>query len=266
MSSNGNGREILIYLSYFTNGNWNKMLSIINRRELEMDDEKTLQAVSKMKCKAITMLDEDYPVYLKSVYKPPIVLFYYGDIELLKNPSRNVAVVGSRQNSEYGAEITRGIVKDVAKNYNIVSGMALGIDSIAHEACLEVGGKTIAVLGSGIDSPYPKTNEELYQKIIKEGGLIISEYPGDLEPLPEFFPARNRIIAGLSQAVLITEAKNKSGTSITAHLALMLGKEVMCVPTTAGQDSLCNALIRDGASLVECSRDVYDNLGVVKMW
>ncbi len=258
-------RNILIYLSYITNGNWDQMLKIINTKKLDIDENLINNEISKMKCKTLTMLDKEYPSYLKALYKPPLVLYYYGDISLLDNLNNNLAVVGSRANSTYGEKITREIVNDISNKYTIVSGMALGIDSIAHTACLDNKGKTIAVLGSGIDYPAPKTNTDIYYRIIKNGGLVISEYPGDLEPLPEFYPIRNRLIAGFSKAVLVTEAKLFSGTSITVNVALALGREVMCLPYLAGENSLCNLLIRDGATLVENSRDVLDTLENIKM-
>ena len=258
-------RNNLIYLSYITKGNWDAMLKIINNRDFKVNEEVITKKLSQMKCNALTMLDKEYPSYLKSLYKPPLVLYYYGDISLIQNLNNNLAVVGSRAYSPYGEKCTREIVSDLANRYTIVSGMALGIDSIAHIACLDNNGKTVAFLGSGIDYPAPQTNTEIYYRIIKNGGLVISEYPGDLEPLPEYYPIRNRLIAGFSKAVLVTEAKLFSGTSITVNVALSLGREVMCLPYLAGENSLCNLLIRDGATLVENSRDVLDTLEGVGM-
>lgn len=249
--------EMLLYLSIINNGDWQKINNCINNHE-DISDEIILEKIKGVKSKYITILDPEYPDYLKNVVMPPFVLYYYGDISLIQNIEKNIAVVGTRKYSKYGESVTRKFVASLSKKLNIVSGLAVGIDSIAAEECLINKGKTIAVLGSGIDYPYPPSNTPLYKQI-KQKGLIISEYPGELAPLPACFPFRNRIIVGLSKNVLITEAKMKSGTSITANIALDMGETVMCVPERIVNESLCNFLVSvGGAKLVISPEDILE--------
>ena len=168
--------------------------------------------------------------------------------------------MGSRECSEYGSTMTTQIVGDLARQgYVIVSGMAIGIDSIAHQAALDNNGKTVAILGSGIDYCYPKSNQQLYDEI-KSKHLLISEFPEDIPPEPSNFPIRNRIIAGLSKTLLVTEAKYHSGSLTTALLAMNGNSDVMCLPYPAGEKSECNRLIANGAILVESAEDVIKEM------
>lgn len=252
--------KILAYLSVKYEGDWLKIYDAILKKETvkAAEVEKTL---SSLKCKYVTLFDEEYPPSLKNVFRPPFTLFYYGDISLIQNHEKCLSVVGSRESTFYGENCTREIVKEVAKDFNIVSGMAKGIDTIAHTSSLDVGGKTIAVLGCGIDYVYPKENFELYEKI-KKDHLIISEYPNDTPPKPYYFPIRNRIIALLSKALLVTEAASQSGTLTTVAVAISSGKDVMCIPYPFNQGSECNRIIKDGGFLVDSPKDVYEVLGV----
>lgn len=178
--------------------------------------------------KILKISDSNYPNLLKQIGKPPEKLFYKGNIDLLHKPC--ISVVGTRTYSGYGEEMTMEIIRELSiLDICIVSGLALGIDSIAHRTALECGLPTIAVLGSGIDNIYPLKNFELAEKI-QNSGLIISEYPGMTEPLRTNFPQRNRIVSGLSLATILTEAPEKSGALITANLALEEGREVFVVP------------------------------------
>ena len=248
-----NARDVLIYLSLKYDGNYQKIREAISKHE-RIDDPLVLP---KTKYKAITILDDDYPEELKQYAFCPIVLFYYGDISLIKNINKNLAVIGSRSTTEYGSESTKDIVRYVAKDVVVVSGMAMGIDSIAQNQAIRCGGKVIAVLGSGIDYCYPPSNHELYEEI-KKNHLVLSEYPGATMPSKDKFPFRNRLIAMLSNTVLITEAYPHSGTSITANLALCMGKNVCCLPYPAGRNSFCNQLISEGAYLVENGKQILD--------
>ena len=156
------------------------------------------------------------------------------------------------------------IARDLAKNgYVIVSGLAKGIDSIAHKGAIEGGGKTVAILGSGIDYCYPSENKELYDEI-KSSHLLISEYPNKSMPTPEQFPWRNRIIAGLSNTIVVAEAGIHSGTYITVADGLMNGRNICCVPHMANLNSGCNKLIKEGAALVENAKDVIDEMTIYK--
>lgn len=246
------GREILIYLSLKFNGDYFAIRDAIKNRDYDLEG---IEEVN-VKANTLTMLDEDYPrEFLKLPY-PPIVLYYYGDISLLKDISKNIAVIGTRKLSSYGFYVTKKIVKEISKDMVVVSGLARGIDSLAQQTAIENNGKTIAVLGSGIENCYPPENEELYQEI-KQNHLLISEYPNCTEPTPHNLLFRNRLIAMFSKGVLITEARIRSGTSVTANWALAYQKDVMCVPYQYGCYSLCNYIINEGAHLIDSVDDVY---------
>ena len=251
-------RTKLIAMSLKYNGEWKKVYEdIVQRRDVE---EEYVKQAEGLKCGTLTMVDEEYPEHLKHTHRPPIVLYYYGDISLLNDFHNNISVVGSRDCSEYGADITRKIVKGLAENnHTIISGLALGIDAIAHETAIKSGGKTVAVLASGIDYCYPVSNIPLYKEI-KENHLVISEKPGNQPPEVFSFPFRNRIIANLSQTLLVTEAYSASGTLITVLHALQGNSDVMCVPYPAGSQSECNRLIMNGAYLVESAEDVENQI------
>lgn len=249
-------REILLFLSVYTEGNWEATYDLISKRNM-FATEFMKETIKTVKSNYVTILDADYPQWLKNIYHPPFVLYYYGDFSLLKNLDKNLAVIGSRNYSEYGKEMTNILVKDICARYIIVSGMAVGIDTIAHKSAIENGGKTVAVLGSGIDRCYPSSNRNLYNKLCNEH-LVISEYPNAAEPKPDRFPARNRIIAALSNGVLVTEAHEHSGTLITVEFALSMGRDVMCVPYHANEKSSCNDLISCGAALVQKANDIFD--------
>lgn len=252
-------REILIYLSVKFNGEFSKIFDFfINKQDI--DEVEARELIATIKSRVITIFDEDYPDYLKRIYKPPFVLFYYGDISLIKDLTKNVAVIGSRECTDYGVNRTKEIVSKIAQKYHIVSGMARGIDTCAHNACILYKGKTIAVLGSGIDYCYPVSNKKLYEKIKKEH-LLISEYPNSVVPNEANFPMRNRLISAFASCLVITEAKHQSGTSITCSIALTEGKDVCCVPYIADKSSLCNELIKQGANLIEDGEDLLEFLG-----
>ena len=206
--------------------------------------------------------DSIFPEFLKNISDAPLALYCAGDISLLNRDC--VAVVGARKCSEYGRQVALKIGETLAKNDIVtVSGMAEGIDASAHLGALKVGGKTIAVLGSGVDVCYPKCNKNLYDRIIDEG-LIISEYPLGTKPKPFYFPRRNRIISAISKAVTVVEASSGSGSLITAEIAAEQGKEIIAVPGNINSTfSLgCNKLIADGASIMTVPEDVLRIIGV----
>lgn len=261
-------RDLIIYLAIKYNGDYDSLLYAIDRKECP-DAEIVKNTVSQIKCKTLTMIDDDYPQYLKQFPRSPIVLFYYGDISLIdeKHYRYNLGVVGTRHPSEYGVMYTRKIVKEVAKDCNIVSGLAIGIDGEAHRMAIEAGTKTIAVLGSGIDNPWPDSNINLYHDILNSGGLIISEYPGTLDPTQLTFPVRNRIVAMLSNTLLVTEANGyKTGTRITVGFMLSYNKEVLAIPYSLEvKDSYCNRLLTLGAHAVMNGEDVLINMNLRKI-
>lgn len=204
-----------------------------------------------------------YPDMLREIPSNPKKLYAVGNIGLFKEKS--ISIVGSRNSSEYGRKMTKSITKDLVKNnVVIVSGMANGIDSVAHKTCLECGGKTIAVLGSGFKHIFPKENEKLFYQIIENDGLIISEYPIDTPVQMKNFPKRNRIISGLSLGLLVIEAAYRSGTSITAKYAKLQERKVFCIPNSIGNKNSYGTinLIQNGALLVKNAQDILKNLGI----
>ncbi|MBA3718047.1 MAG: DNA-protecting protein DprA [Actinobacteria bacterium] len=208
--------------------------------------------------------DGGFPHPLRAIHDPPPGLFLRGsgDADLLARPA--VAVVGARSCSTYGAQVARSLGRDLAAaGLVVVSGMARGIDGQAHRGAIEADGVTVAVLGCGIDRDYPAAHASLGREI-ERLGLIVSEYPPGVEPAPWRFPARNRIIAGLTQAVVVVEARERSGALITADLALEEGREVLAVPgeITSSLSAGTNGLLRLGAILVSSARDVLEVFGV----
>lgn len=251
-------RDILIYFSLKYDGDYEKILNAIKARERINDQAYEAQVSEGEEFNAITIVDSDYPHAFKCIPNPPLVVFYKGDVTLLNNLDKAIAVIGAREYSDYGKEHTIKIVTDLVKEgFMIVSGMARGIDGFAHEAALSASGKTIAVLGSGIEYPYPLSHTALYNEIA-EKGLIISEYPRKVKPEPEFFKFRNRLVAALSHGLFIVEAKYRSGTIITASYALERGSDIFCLPERAGMESGTNKLIKDGAYLVESAADIIN--------
>lgn len=206
--------------------------------------------------------DGSFPWYLDTMEGGPEKLYYIGDISLLKEKA--VAVVGARKCSEYGRQVALRIGRTLAENDIVtVSGMAEGIDSFAHIGALKEGGKTIAVLGSGINVCYPKSNINIYEKICDKG-LILSEYPPETRPKPWFFPKRNRIISAISEAVTVVEASVDSGSLITAEIAAEQGKEIIAVPgnITSTYSLGCNKLISDGAIIMTVPEDILRTIGI----
>lgn len=250
-------KNILIALSIKYNGDWTLIFNAVNQYRSLIDESELEAILNKTHCKAITILDSEYPERLRQVYRPPFVLFYQGDLSLLSNIDKCLAVVGSRKANEKFKNKTREIVKQLNNDILIVSGLAAGIDGVAHQAALDSGKKTIAVIGSGLNYCFPTENEELCSKI-KKNNLVITEYPDSVPPKQENFPPRNRIIAGLSDVVLIPEAAKKSGSVITAGYAINLGKEILCLPSENFGDSACNLFLKEGARLVESADDVND--------
>jgi DNA processing protein len=233
-------------------------MSAHERAHMHARIARAMEAIEVERIRVLVPYDRAYPRRLSELHLPPPVLFARGDTALLRDPA--VAVVGSRSKSEYGASTTRLLAAGLARaGLVVISGLARGIDRIAHEAALEAGGRTIAVLGCGVDVQYPPEHGAL-QELIARDGLLISEFlPGE-PPLAHNFPKRNRIIAALALGVLIVEAGRSSGALITARDALDLGRHVFAVPGPIGRETSmgANELIRDGAFLVTCVADVLD--------
>lgn len=227
---------------------------------------KHIKYMQKYKIDIISINDKKYPQILKQIYDPPISLYIKGNAEILNG--KNIAIVGCRNSSKYGEEAAKYFAYNLsAKGINIISGLARGIDTYAHIGNLgammhngnDICGKTIAVVGNGIDIIYPKENKYLEGKIIKSGGCIISEYPLGTKPEKFNFPARNRIISGLSKGVLVIEARAKSGTLITIDFALQQGRDVYVVPGNINSVNSVgtNDLIKQGAKLVTRVEEIF---------
>ena len=219
-----------------------------------------------MEIKILKIDNKKYPERLRNIKNPPQELYVLGDETILSN--KGIAIIGSRCYTEYGKKYATKFSKELSEqNLTIISGMALGIDSFAHTACLSVGGKTIAVLGSGFNYIYPEENKELFYKIISNGGAVITEFKPNIVPNSKNFPIRNRIVSGLSCGVLVIEAAYRSGTSITAGLAKEQGKKVFCIPSNLDRTKGIgtNNIIKEGANLITCTNDILEELNLEKI-
>lgn len=228
--------------------------------EYRQNIENYIYSMEQKNIKIITLENKLYPENLKKIYDPPVVLYAKGDINILNKKS--IAIVGCRNCSNEGKDIAQEFGYKLSKNnIVIVSGMAKGIDTWAHIGCINASGQTIAILGSGIDVIYPKENRGLYEKISKTG-IIISEYIIGTKVVPANFPRRNRIISGLSNGVLVVEAKQRSGSLITADLALEEGKEIYAIPGDIKNPNSkgTNNLIKQGAKIVTDVEDILEDM------
>ena len=229
---------------------------------LRADAETAVKLAQERDIRAVTWSDPAYPIALTTIADPPPLVWARGAIDVLSLPS--VAIVGSRAASPYGLSVAAQLASDLAaRGLIIVSGLARGVDSAAHRGALAVGGTTVAVLGSGADVIYPPEHTALASEITVQGAVISELVPGT-PPLPWCFPLRNRIISGLSRAVVVIEAGDKSGSLITARCALEQGREVLAVPgnVLSGRNRGAHALLRDGAKIVESADDILDELGM----
>ncbi len=223
----------------------------------------------RIELKGVTVLfqsDAAYPALLKCIDDAPYVLYAMGDADALRRPA--VAVVGTRYPSGYGKNVAQAIAAGLGQaGVTVVSGLARGIDTSAHEGAIEGGGPTVAVLGSGVNVPYPFENVGLYRRIVEGAGVVLSEYPMDAAPITYHFPHRNRVISGLSHGIVFVEGKVKSGGMITVRTALDQGREVFAVPGCVGQSVSegPHAIIREGARLVTSAEDVLLDMGLERL-
>ncbi len=224
--------------------------------------EKLEQALQRDSISLCMPGDGCYPEQLAQIPDLPHLLFYRGT--LFRNLPRAIAIVGSRRETRYGREQAFNIARDLAANgVAVISGLARGIDTAAHKGALSVGGRTIAILGSGIKRIYPRENEELAEQIIAQGGALVSEFPPKAEPLAYHFPIRNRLVSGFSHGVLLVEAREKSGTLITVGHALIQGREVFALPgpVDAPGSVVPHRMLREGARLVTSASDILEDMG-----
>jgi len=240
-------------LSLLSFDDWDKVDEIIDKTE-ENGSE------------IITLADPEYPQLLKQIYDPPVLFWMKGDPAALSKPG--VAVVGTRNTSPYGRNMAKKLTGELAEeDLCIFSGLAYGIDAIAHKTALDHGASTVAVLGSGIDNLYPRKNADLANQIVKSGGAVITEFPLGTNPDAGNFPVRNRIVSGMSLGVLVVESGIKGGSMITADLGLDQNREVFAVPhpLTNASGTGCNYLIKRGAAkLVQTVDDILNELPVTK--
>jgi len=229
------------------------------RGELLDDARKHLESCESGGISVLILPDDKYPLYLKEIFAPPPVLYVKGDLSVLGRHA--LAVVGTRSPTTYGLQCTRGLVAGLCGRAVIVSGLARGIDTAAHARCLEMGGKTVAVMGCGIDRVYPSENKELAERIC-ENGAIVSEFPPGVIPEAYNFPRRNRVISGVSCGVLVVEAGEKSGALITADYALQQNRVVFAVPGPINSPVSAGTfrLIKDGAVPVRSPEDIFEHI------
>jgi len=229
----------------------------------KFDVDAELEKLQKYHVNIVTRLDDQYPALLNEISDPPYLLYVYGNLDYLQSPT--LAIVGSRKHTHYGVEVIDRVVPELAeRGITVVSGLALGIDTLAHKTTLSNNGKTVAVIGCGLDIIYPASNVNLAKEIVRSGGAIISEYPLGTPPLKQHFPARNRIISGLSLGTLVVECDIESGAMITAHHTLDQNREVLAVPglITSPLSAGPNKLIQMGAKTVTSGKDVLEGLGL----
>lgn len=221
------------------------------------DFEKYIDFMDKKNISYMTIYDKNYPDQLRTIKNPPMILYYKGRVDFTRPI---ISFVGARKCTEYGAWACKTLVEGLADyGVTIASGLALGIDRISHEAALDCGLFTMGVLGCGVDKIYPASNKKVFERMEEEGG-IISEFPLSTGPLPHNFPIRNRIISGLSRALVVIEAKEKSGTLITANYAADQGRDVFALPGNINSlfSHGTNKLIKDGAKLISSAQDIID--------
>jgi len=226
--------------------------------------EEYMNKLSENGIRLISIEDSEYPDILKNIHNPPQVLHVKGSLNLCEHSA--IAIVGARRATGYGTDMARQLARELAfMGITVISGMARGVDTYAHRGAIEAGGTTIAVMGCGIDIAYPPENLQLIDKVC-QNGAVISEYGMGIKPFALNFPARNRIISGLSKGVIVIEAGEKSGSLITADLALEQGREVFAVPGNADSNSSkgTNTLIKQGAKLVTCVEDVLEEFEELK--
>jgi DNA processing protein len=234
--------------------------SIATGKSLELAQQECGKAV-EARARIISLSDPEYPARLKEIYDPPVVLFVKGSVEVLGQPG--IAMVGTRHPTPYGSGMAERLSTDLAaRGLVIISGLARGVDTASHRGAVAAKGKTVAVLGTGIDVMYPKENSRLAEQIVALGGALITEFPVGTSPTPQNFPIRNRIISGMSAGVLVVEAAEYSGTRITSRCALEQNRDVYAVPGNVTNKNSWgpNTLIKQGAKLVATWEDVWEEL------
>lgn len=255
-------REIVLGLSVKNQGEWKDIYATIEKKK-RIQDEEIEEAVRSLKSSFVCITDESFPECLKTVYQPPFLLYYYGDYSLL-NKSKRLTAIGTRSPTPYQEEMTKKLIGETIDYFNgdivIVSGMATGLDSLAMRQAIRRGSPLIAILGSGIDYPYPSCNQDIYDYCKAGKGLLLSEYPAKCEPKANHFTFRNRLLAGVGKCCFIGGGKTRSGSASTARQALECGKEILALPCNVTGDDLTNSLIQDGAKPVLSYVDIVESV------
>ncbi len=255
-------RDIILALSIHCDGEWKQIYDIVAKK-IHFSDEAFRQEIEKEKAPFLCLTDEDYPDYFKIIHQPPFLLYYYGNVDLLKKGPR-MTVVGTRHPNDYQKGAIPALLKECFERLKnrlvVVSGMAEGIDSLAMRTAMEQGLPVVGILGSGIDNPYPERSRDIYEYCKSGKGLVLSEYPLTAQPLASHFTFRNRLLAACGDLLFVGGGKNRSGTSSTARQALEMGKDILALPCNVSGDDLTNALIRDGARPVLDGKDIADAL------
>ncbi len=244
-----------------------KVIIVLRETVSKVNPNEEMDRLHYEKIEVLTIKEKEFPQSLKNIDRPPAIIYLKGEIK--KTDRIALAVVGTRRMSLYGRQVTEKIVADLARSgMTIVSGLARGVDTIAHESALEAEGRTIAVVGSGLDeqSLYPFDNLNLAKKIVSSGGAVISEYHPKTPALPQHFPARNRLISALSLGILVTECPIKSGALLTARAGLEQGKEIFAIPGDIRNENCegTNNLIKMGAKTITCASEVLEEFGFSK--
>ncbi|MCR5348041.1 MAG: DNA-protecting protein DprA [Bacilli bacterium] len=248
--------QALVALAIRHKGDWHAIYEAVRKRDT-VPYEVAMEYFRNLPCKYVSIADEDYPESIRQhCPQAPFALFYQGDIRLLQDPRRLLTVVGSRAPGTYAYDKTKELCEGVAENgYIVVSGLARGIDTAAAEATARRNGRAVAFLGNGPDYYYPSENKEL-QKLIAQNGLVVSEYPPGVTPQSRYFPARNRLMAAVSQATFLGEGKPNSGSLITVAFALEFNRDVGALPFPAGEEVCNNFLLKRGCALIETVDDL----------
>lgn len=250
-------RDVCIYFSLIKKGEFKDIYEGIKNHE-KFEEETYKKELNKTKSNIVTLFDSDYPEIYKQIDKPPLALYYYGNINLLKS-KKILAVVGTRYPDNYGIQSLKGILEPFVKDENVtlISGLAKGIDGVASRIFMENNKPVISVLGSGIDCCYPEINNDVYSYCKSKNGLVISEYPNSTAPFAHHFPFRNRLIAAISDIILIGEAKYKSGSQSTLTYGLNFGKTICTIPASIFNSyKLNNNLLAQGANVITCADDL----------
>jgi DNA processing protein len=243
-----------------------KLSRVLSGWQRLCDPDEERQLASRAGVEIVTREDDAYPELLREIHDPPLCLYVRGDLACLPRLRGSIAMVGSRRTTLYGVAMAESLATAAAyAGWPVVSGLARGIDTVAHEAVLAAGGCTVAVIGSGLGYMYPQENLDLARRIASSGGAVISEFPMMFKPERRTFPMRNRIISGVSRGTVVIEAGTKSGSLITASQALDQNRQVFAVPgrVDSPQSRGCHALIKDGAKLVERFGDIVEEFTVL---